>query len=1326
MGAARDEDLRTRLRLAFGAAQAAQQRYLAAPSRSALKELIRAWESVLQPPVGGLLKAEHRAVAAGNLGTAWWWSYQQDRRGEDLDLAIRRTEEALHCAESGTAEPGPGGADRELWLGYLGALSQCLREKAILAQDRTYADRAVDLLDAALTALSPDDDDWAEYAAHLALALGVRYDLGREVQDLRRAAGLRRAIALHPGIDDVQVARGELASYLLELDQAGDGESLGEAIEVLGRIPLDGLADGTAAEISFSLGVALARRFGRKGDPRDAREAVAAFGRAVGLDDRKAKFRDGLGTALRDLWRVNNDVSLLDTAIEEFHSALRRASAQADEARAWHGLGSVLISRFKHTGDVTDLNDALGRLREAVAGAPDDPRFEITLAAGLLEAYELGGEAGDLTEAQRLLEDAAGRCAAGSAEFRASQTTLGNALRRRFARYGDPADLDRAVECHRAAIDRIDDAAPDAPIHLTMYGHALRERYLRDGDPRDLDSARHAYAQAERAAVTEARDGVLAARGVLLLDTYQRTGEIEQLEAAIAALSQAADLCGPGCPALPAYLSDLAAAHKLRYLHTGQLADLEQAIVVLDEAVTRAPATAPDHAAYLANRGLLWLSQFDRTGNLGAVENGVANLAAAVAASPERAPQRVMYQASLGNALLGRYELAEVSTKIEADPGDLDNALALLRSAVALTPAEAPIRSWYLGVLGRVLLVRSERDGRESDLNEAVSLLEQAERRADKGMPERAQLLAWLAYALRRRWQHRPTTDDLRHAVQCYEAACQAGAAAGTGASAATAGDWAWWALNRESWDEAVRAYRWCIEGIGHLVTGHQTRHHKEVWLFEMAQVPSRAAYASARAGDPSAAAATFERTRALLLQEATDARRALLADHPDLHARYRAAMAAIDATAAAAARAVEGGRVSGFLARQLDRQRQDLDRIVAEIAAVTGWTPGRVDTRAPQPRGIDGAWLVQLAAGPRSGIALVHPAGVATVIPVPLDEVAEPILEQQLASFVSSYRRRRTALPDWQKAIDNVTAWLGRAVLRPLLEILPADADVALIAGGLLGLLPVHAAWIPDPAGTGERLYLSGRVRLRHAATVASLRESADAARRARHGSALLIDDPRPGSKPVGASRVDRGILAALFDPCAVLAGDAATPQAVLDAIGAAEHGIIHLSCHAEAAQEHPLDTGFLLAGESKLSARDLSGASHLPIRLAVLAGCETGVVGSGLPDEVVGLPTALAAAGVIGIISSAWAIRDHPVTAMLLTRFYELWRTEGHEPAEALRRAQRWVRGTTNGEKARRFPRYGESFKGNAGSTGHRLWIATTGHSHPYWWAGFTYTGM
>jgi CHAT domain-containing protein len=344
----------------------------------------------------------------------------------------------------------------------------------------------------------------------------------------------------------------------------------------------------------------------------------------------------------------------------------------------------------------------------------------------------------------------------------------------------------------------------------------------------------------------------------------------------------------------------------------------------------------------------------------------------------------------------------------------------------------------------------------------------------------------------------------------------------------------------------------------------------------------------------------------------------------------------------------------------------------------------------------------------------------------VHLAELAEANLRDRFDSFLSAYNRRRTALPDWHAALEKVTGWLGRAVLQPLLGVVPADADMVLIAGGILGLLPLHAAWVHDPSDASKRLYFFDRVRVRHAPTAVSLREAAVAAQRARVDSALLIDDPRPQSMPVGASRVDRETLGAFFNRCETLAGDAATPQAVLDAMGAAEHGVIHLSCHAQADRGQPLDTAFLLAGTSKLTARDLSGTSALPIRLAVLAGCETGVVGSNLPDELLGLPTALVAAGVVGVISSAWAIRDHPVTAVLLARFYELWRVEGHVPAEALRRAQRWVRDTTNAEKARRFPSYGESFKGDVDSLAHRLWRSTAGHSHPYWWAGFTYSGV
>ena len=95
----------------------------------------------------------------------------------------------------------------------------------------------------------------------------------------------------------------------------------------------------------------------------------------------------------------------------------------------------------------------------------------------------------------------------------------------------------------------------------------------------------------------------------------------------------------------------------------------------------------------------------------------------------------------------------------------------------------------------------------------------------------------------------------------------------------------------------------------------------------------------------------------------------------------------------------------------------------------------------------------------------------------------------------------------------------------------------------------------------------------------------------------------------------------------------------------------------------------------------RRLAGA-----RLATLSACETGMIGTELPDEVVALPTALAQAGFAGVAASLWSVADVS-TAMLMERFYRLWREEGLAPALALQEAQRWLRDTTNREKAAYF---------------------------------------
>ena len=79
---------------------------------------------------------------------------------------------------------------------------------------------------------------------------------------------------------------------------------------------------------------------------------------------------------------------------------------------------------------------------------------------------------------------------------------------------------------------------------------------------------------------------------------------------------------------------------------------------------------------------------------------------------------------------------------------------------------------------------------------------------------------------------------------------------------------------------------------------------------------------------------------------------------------------------------------------------------------------------------------------------------------------------------------------------------------------------------------------------------------------------------------------------------------------------------------------------------------------------------------------------------DEVVSLPSAFIRAGFAGAIGSLWKVSEKS-TAMLMIRFYQLWRAEGKQPVQALARAQKELREDT------------------------RFW-------HPFYWAAFYMTGV
>jgi CHAT domain-containing protein len=182
----------------------------------------------------------------------------------------------------------------------------------------------------------------------------------------------------------------------------------------------------------------------------------------------------------------------------------------------------------------------------------------------------------------------------------------------------------------------------------------------------------------------------------------------------------------------------------------------------------------------------------------------------------------------------------------------------------------------------------------------------------------------------------------------------------------------------------------------------------------------------------------------------------------------------------------------------------------------------------------------------------------------------------------------------------------------------------------------------------------------------------------------------------------------------------------------------VAHFACHAETNWLDPLESGLRLGSDSWLTVRNLSEMQLGAARLAVLSACETGIIGLRLPDEAVSLPSALLKAGFAGVLASMWEVEDQS-TAMLMQRFYALWRTEGMAPVQALREAQRWLRNATARDKTmfsiQRVPaplRQVIAILTTISFIGCRLVNAILRRrakgpfEHPYWWAAFYFTGI
>ncbi|MGX8904643.1 CHAT domain-containing protein [Streptomyces netropsis] len=307
---------------------------------------------------------------------------------------------------------------------------------------------------------------------------------------------------------------------------------------------------------------------------------------------------------------------------------------------------------------------------------------------------------------------------------------------------------------------------------------------------------------------------------------------------------------------------------------------------------------------------------------------------------------------------------------------------------------------------------------------------------------------------------------------------------------------------------------------------------------------------------------------------------------------------------------------------------------------------------------------------------------------------------------------------------IGATTAALWTAVMKPVLLAMAGHRAITLIPAGTLSFLPFHAARAsakvqPAPGDT----YALDLIRVTYAPNARALSQ---ATRRAhsRRGPAtrlrtrlLAVDDPEPDTAPL---RTDAEMTAALrrFPDHIRLQGGEATVARTLEHLPACD--VLHFACHGAVSLFRPLESSLRLSGGEHLRLGTLMD-TRIDARLSVLSACSTTVSGIHTSYESVNLSSAFLVIGAAGVVASQWQVPDD-ATNLLMGAFYDYWEEDG-EPSEALHRAQLWLRDATNQELQQRFPDTVGS--GPSGTAPRLLWVGTRPYAHPYFWAGFTYTG-
>ncbi len=1201
-----------------------------------------------------------------------------------------------------------------LAIGQLGRGTASLKKFMATGQARSM-EEAVKCLKKAVAGCPTNSKTRSACLTALGAALREQYNRSGNVENQEGAIeAWEEALRLtHPDSPDRPGALSNVAIGLFDrYARLGQLADLDKAIacydEALNALPA---ASGVRIDILNNLGTALRVRYGYDGDVAYLDRAKQAHEEAVRLSPPKSSnlhlYLNSLGDDLRASYNRGGDLGELDRAVQSYGSASQLCS-QAAPIRPMYlsNWGTALRLRYLATGGEADLAQSITALTQAVeespASAPNLPTYLSNLGAGMIARFSRYGRVADLDRAVEVNEEAVRLSPPGAPEAAGRRSALALALNQRYTNRGDSADLERSIQLHQEALKVMPRGGPDSLFSLNNLGAAFRSRYESSGDLADLQRAIDTYESAKEQLLPGASvsSACLANLGAALRIRYERLDDPNDLNSALQAYNDALKYLPDGSPELPSYLNDLANGWNARYRYTGNVDDLNAVVTVSASAVHQC---AHEDAVY------------------------------------------PVCCSTLGSALRDRYDKAN-------DVGDLDAAVTIQQAA-----------------------------------------LDQSQ----PGSPLQAALLNGLANSLSVRYEHSGSKEDLQQATTYYAQACEEGSRTDVAAAMMASSNWGNWALKRQAWEECARAYGFGLDALDRLFRTQLLRASKESWLREAGNLCASAAYALAHVGEVRRAVEVLEHGHARLLSEVLERDRAeletLRAVAPETYSQYAAASSRLQALESAdvsghtappslssfeAANAAAAARPAFLPRAELSdlilQGRTDVDQAVTAIRQVPGYQNFLLPSGFGQIQQVAKLGpLIYFAVTQVGGLALMvlPPAaeqandaeGDSSIKTIWLPELTEPALKSHLMSaadmkptgYLDSYLRWKTesdAGGDWRTSLDETTHWLWSVAMAPVLQMLSQQSAsrAVIISQGLLGLLPLHAAWTEDPTSPTGRSYALDTVAFSYAPNARALAACETIAAKTPADVFLAVGDPQPITLAEALPNAILEISAAsvTFTSANLLKGEDATRKAFLEQLQAKmgspsaveTANVLHFSCHGQARLAQPLESGLLMGGDEWLTVRDLFALRLSGVRLAILSACETGISGIRLPDELIGLPTGMIQAGVAGVVASLWPVSEIS-TVLLLVRFYSLWRGESISIDQALQKAQIWLRDTRNEEKADYFkqslPDFGDLPRSPAyplpvevaDSLFEDMMLRPLGErdfSHPYHWAAFGLTGV